>query len=362
MWKSLILFTLILAGCSGASSDGPQLTFADFNSPATPEVMSDSSSSSSTTTSTTEAPSNTTSSTTSTTLLVVDVPGPVTVHTDGGLSILAGRGAPNRLVATPIEVGFEDLQGGYVFQLAGAGSDPVADQRIFWSRAAKPDAQPFLDVDEGSLLKLWGTAMVDGLPQMILTISDDAESPGEFVERLILFDFESGDRVLGEVGGDGHGPVGISYGGGRFLLDQRAGSQSFFEFRNDQGAVVSLDSNPQTGCVEQACLTHPSLDASGSFLVYLESTVEGGRDLVVLDLDLDEEVTRIALPGQLGDVLGLEFLGETVLVNRVDAAGAQRALIVDTAESRLGEFGLEGYVRFLRQEADFEGPISILSE
>lgn len=362
MWKSLLLFALILAGCSGASSDGPQLTFADFNSPATPEVLSDGSSSFSTITPTPAATSTTTSSTTSTTLLVIDVPSPVTVHTEGGLSVLAGKGAPKRLVETAIGVGFEDLQGGYVFQLPGAGSDPAADQRIFWSRVTKSDAQPFLDVDEGSLLKLWGTAMVDGLPQMILTITDDSDSPGEFVERLILFDFESGDRVLGEVGGDGHGPEAISYGGGRFLLDQRAGSQSFFEFRNDQGAVVSLDSNPQAGCVESACLLHPALDPSGSLLAYLEPTEDGGHDLVVLDLDLNEELRRIALPGGLGDVLGLEFADATVLINRVDTAGEQRALIVDTNESRLGEFGMEGYVRFLSQEADFEGPISILSD
>ena len=360
MRKPLLLLTLILAGCSGASSNGPQLTFADFNNPATPEVLSGSSSSSTTSTA---PPSTTTSSTTSTTLLVIDAPGPVSIQTEEGFSILVGRGAPGRLVESPIEAGFEDLQGGYVFQLPGAGSDPSADQRIFWARASKPEAQPFLDVDEGSLMRLWGTAMVGESPQMILTITDDSDTQGEFVERLILFDFESGDRVLGEVGGDGHGPERISYGGGRFLLDQRAGVQSFFEFRNDQGAVVSLDSNPQTGCAESpACLTHPVLDPSGSFLAYLDSTVDGSTDLVVLDLDLDEEVRRIALPGGLGEVFGLEFSDETVIVNRTSAAGEQRALIVDTTESRVGEFGLVGHVRFLRPDADFEFPISILSE
>ncbi|MGI9649080.1 MAG: hypothetical protein ACR2OI_11220 [Acidimicrobiia bacterium] len=360
MWKSLLLLVLILAGCSGSSSDGPQLTFADFNSPATPEVLSGSSSSSTTST---PPSSTTTSSTTSTTLLVINAPGPVSIMTDQGLSILEGSGAPTRLVETPVGAGFEDLQGGYVFQLPGAGSDPAADQRIFWSRAAKPDAQPFLDVEDGYLMRLWGTAMVAGSPQMILTIADDSESPGELVERLILFDFESGDRVLGEVGGDGHGPEEIRYGGGRFLLDQRAGVQSFFEFRNEQGAVISLDSNPQTGCAEEAaCRTHPALDPSGSFLAYLDPTDGDHPELVVLDLDLDEETRRIGLPGDLGEVLGLEFSGETVFVNRVNPAGEQRAVIVDVTESSLGEFGLEGYVRFLRQEADFEGPISILTD
>lgn len=360
MRKILLLLALILAGCSGAGSAGPQLTFADFDNPATTaEVLSGSSSS---TTTSTITPPTTTSSTTSTTLLVIDTPGPVTILTDAGFSVLEGPGAPRRLVGGPLEAGFEDLQGGYVFQLPGAGSDPGADQRIFWSRASRPEAQPFLDVGEGSLLKLWGTALVAGSPQMILTITDDSDNPGEYVERLILFDFVTGDRVLGEVGGEEHGPAAVSYGGGRFLLDQRTGAQSFFEFRNDQGAVVSLASNPQTGCVEDpACAVNPALDPSGSFLAYLQPGAEGLDELVILDLDLDEEIRRITLPGSLGDVLGLEFSDETVIVNRVNGAGEERALIVDTGASTVGEFGLEGYVRFLRQESVFEETISILS-
>jgi len=198
---------------------------------------------------------------------------------------------------------------------------------------------------------------------MILTITDDSDTAGEFVERLILFDFTTGDRVLGEVGGVGYGPVSISYGGGRFLLDQQAGVQSFFEFRNDQGAVVALASNPQTGCAEDPdCPTNPALDPTGSFLAYLQPGGEGSGDLVILDLDLDEEIRRIALPGSLGEVVGLEFSDETVIVNRISPTGEERAVIIDTASSTSGEFGLDGYVSFLRQESDSEGPIAILSE
>jgi len=361
MRKLLLLLALILAGCSGADSNGPSLTFADLSNPAiAPEVLSGASSSS--TTSTTPPPT-TTSSTTSTTLLVVDTPGPVTILAETGFSILQGRGAPQRLVEIAIETGFEDLQGGYVFQLPGAGIDPAADQRIFWSRTSRPDAEPFLDVSDGGLLRLWGTEMIGDVPKMILTITDDSDTPGELVERLVVFDFVTGDRVLGEVGGVDHGPVSISYGGGRFLLDQQAGVQSFFEFRNDQGAVVSLASNPQTGCAEDPdCPSNPALDPTGSFLAYLQPGPEASTDLVILDLDLNEEVRRIVLPASLGEVLGLEFSGETVIVNRINPTGEERAIIVDTASSAFGEFGLQGYVSFHRQEAEFEGPISILSE
>ena len=357
MRKSLLFFVMLLAGCSGAGSEGPVLTFADFeNPPTTTEVLSDSS-----TTTVPVAPATTTTSTTSTTLLVVDTPRPVAIRTANGFSVLEGPGAPQRVVERPVEAGFDDLRGGFLFQLPGAGIDPVADQRIFWSRPSSPDAQPYLDVNEGSLLKLWGTAEMGGSPHMILTITDDPDDP-ERVERLVVFSFSTGDRVLGEIGGSGSGPTETSYGGGRFLIHQQAGEQAFFEFRNDQGAVISLTSNPQPGCSnDPTCPAHPVLDASGSFLAYIQEDASGATDLVILDLDLDEETRRIRLPDALGDVLGLEFSDTTVIVNRRAGDGQERALIVDSTGATFGEFGLPGFVQFLRSGPEYEGVVQILS-
>jgi hypothetical protein len=356
MRKTLLLFAILLAACSGGSSDGPALTFADFdNPPTTSEVLGGSS------TTSTPAPAPTTSSTsttTSTTLLVIDTPGPVTILSSTDYSILEGRGAPRRLLEAPVAVGFDDLQGGFVFQLPGAGVDTDADQRIFWSRSSNPEAQPFLDVTDGSLLKLWGVELIDDAPTMILTIADDADDPAVRTDRLVVFDFVAGDRVLGEVGTAGSGPKSISYGGGRFILEQRAGSQSRFEFRNDQGAVIDLASNPHKGCSDDpTCPTTPALDESGSFLAYLQAPPGGTTELVVYDVDLGEEIQRIELPADARRASGLDFYGTTVLVNPSDQEG--RAIIVDTERATVGEFGLPGIIRFLRTGPGFDGPIEL---
>lgn len=356
MRRSLFICALLLGACSGGSSDSPVLTFADFASPPTSsEVLSE------TPTTTRQLdvaePDETTTSTstTSTTLIVIDAPGPVAILTEDGFSTLEGRGAPRRVVDRAVAAAFEDLEGGMVFQLPGAGVDASADQRIFWSRPGRPAAEPFLDVTEGSLLRLWGTELIDGTPHLIMTITDDPGDPDERVERLVVHDF-SGDRVLAEVGGDGSGPVAVDYGGGRFLLEQRAGELGFFEFRNDQGAVITLASNPQTGCADgEGCARMPAIEQSGSAAAY----IDGEAELVVLDLELGDEITRIPLPGSLGEVIGLDFAESTVLINRVDPAGAERALIIDVAGGTVGEFGLTGRVHFLREPPTYDGTLTI---
>jgi hypothetical protein len=355
MRKILLLFIVGLAACSGTSSEGPGLTFADFNNPpTTPKVLSGSS-----TTTQTVPPTSTTTSTTSTTLLVVETPVPVAILTATGYDVLEGPGAPRSLVETPVAAGFDDLQGGFVFQFPGAGVDTAADQRIFWSRASNPDAQPKLDISDGSLLKVWGIEMIGGVPSWILTIVDEADDPIGRVARLVVFDVANGDRVLGEVGGAGAGPRSISYGGGRFLLEQQSGVQAFFEFRNDQGAVIDLASNPQPGCTsdDRSCPHHPALSPDGSFVAFIQPGAGGIVDLVVYDLDLGEETERVRLPEALGEVEGLDFDGTTVIVNRHTPEGARRALIVDTADATVGEFGLDGIVHFLREAPAFDGTI-----
>ncbi len=353
MRKILFLLTLVLAACSGSNSDGPVLTFADFNSPpTTPEVVLPPP-----TTTTTVSPTTTS---TSTTLLVVDTPSEVAISSETGYSILEGPGAPRRLLDLPVAAAFEDLQGGFVYQLPGAGIDSEADQRIYWSRSSNPTSQAFLDVTEGGLLRLWGTEEIGGSAQMILTIVDNADDPDQRVERLVVFDFDTGDRVLGEVGSADSGPVTIDYGGGRFVLEQRSGVQSYFEFRNDQGAVIGLASNPQPGCAEEAgCPTRPALDPSGSFLGYVEEMAPGSWNLVIYDLDLGEELERVELPGTLGEIIGLDFDGSTVIVNRTTPDGTHRALVVDATTGGVGEFGLTGHTRFLRVGPGFDGPIEV---
>ena len=358
--RKLLVLILILSACSGNGSEGPLLTFADLDSPPTTVDVNPGSSTSTTALS---VPATTT---TSTTLLVVDVPAPITILGSDHWSVLEGRGVPVPIVDERVGLAFDDLLGGFLFQFSGAGEDVTADQRVFWSRPSSPDAQPFLDVlEDDSALRLWGVEQIDGRPQAIFTVIHNFSDPDTRREDLVLYDFETGDRVLATVGGWESGPLVIDYGGGRFVIERGDEGLTSFEFRDSAGQVIDLASNPHPGCFDDAtCPTNPALDPSGGLLVYLQRSPLGDGDLlevelVVRDIDLGEEISRIPLPIDPSGEMVLDFDGSVALVNQLTPEG-YRAIVVDVGAGTLGDFGLEGLVRFLRLELDIDGPVEVL--
>ena len=354
--RKLLVLIFIFSACGGSGSDAPPLTFADFDSPATTVGGTGSS--------TTAEASTPGPTTTSTTLLVVDVPAPITILEPDGWSALEGRGAPVRLLDERVGVAFDDLLGGFLFQFSGAGEDVTADQRVFWSRASSPDAQAFLDVPQGdSALRLWGVEEIDGKPQAIFTVIHDFSDPDNRREDLVLYDFQSGDRVLATIGGWESGPLVIDYGGGRFVIERGDEGQTSFQFRNTEGQVVELASNPHRGCFDDpTCPTNPALDPSGGLLAYVQRSGSGDTavvDLVVRDIDLGEETMRIPLPPDLAEEVVLDFDGSVAVVSQSTAAG-YRAIVVDVAAGTVGDFGLEGIVRFLRVSPQADQTVEIL--
>lgn len=353
--RKLLVLIFLASACSGSGSDGPLLTFADLENATTTTAG--------TATSTSE-PSTPATTTTSTTLLVVDVPAPVTIQSEAGWSVLTGRGAPTRLLDEPVEVAFDDLMGGVLFQFPGAGADVEADQRVFWSRSASPEAQPFIDVIEpDTTLKLWGVEEVEGRPQAILTVIHDFNDPEARREDLVLYDFLTGDAVLATVGGWESGPAVIDYAGGKFIIERGDEALTAFQFRDVAGNVVELASNPHPGCLDDpTCPAHPALDSSGGLLAYVQRSADEtstGVELVVRDIDLGEEIQRIPLPPDLSRDVVVDFDGSTALINhRVD--GDYQALVVDVGSGTVGNFGLAGLVRFLRVLPEMEGPIQIV--
>ena len=358
--RKLLVLIFILSACSGSGSDGPLLTFADFDNPPT---TVDPTFGSSTSTTAASTPATTT---TSTTLLVVDVPAPITLLGENTWSVLEGRGAPIRLIDERVGVAFDDLQGGFLFQFSGAGEDVTADQRVFWSRPSSPDAEPFLDVlEDDSALKLWGVEEIDGKPQVIFTVIHDFNDPEARREDLVLFDFQTGDRVLATVGGWESGPLVIDYGDGRFVIERGDEALTSFQFRDTAGDVIDLASNPHPGCFDDAtCPTNPALDPSGGLLAYLQRSPLAGSDslgveLVVRDIDLGEEILRVPLPADLSSEVVLDFDGSVALVNHL-TPGGYRAIVVDVGAGTFGDFGFEGLIRFLRIGLDIEPPIEVL--
>ncbi len=82
-------------------------------------------------------------------------------------------------------------------------------------------------------------------------------------------------------------------------------------------------------------------------------------ELVVRDIDLGEEISRISLPSALSRDVVVDFDGSIALVNhRVD--GGYRALVVDVGSGSVGDFGLDGLVRFLRVRPEMDGLIQII--
>lgn len=98
--------------------------------------------------------------------------------------------------------------------------------------------------------------------------------------------------------------------------------------------------------------------------MYLQRSPLGDGDLlavelVVRDIDLGEEIARITLPADPSGEIVLDFDGSVALVNRLTPEG-YRAVVVDVGAGTLGDFGLEGVVRFLRSELDIDGPVEVL--
>ena len=351
--RKLLVLIFIVSACSRSGSDAPLLTFADLENPPTTLESSVAS-----TTSTTEATSETT---TSTTLLVVDVPAPITILRQDSWSVLEGRGAPVRLIDEGVGVAFDDLAGGFLFQFSGDGKDPTADSRVFWSRAGNPDAEPFLFVPEDdAALRLWGVEQIDGKPQWIFTVIHDFSDPENRREDLVLYAPDTGDRVLETIGGWESGPLVIDYGGGRFVIERGDEGQTSFQFRDSDGAVIELASNPHPGCFDDpTCPTNPALDPSGGLIAYLQRSATA-VDLVVRDIDLGEEIARIALPPDLSSDVVLDFDGSIAIVNQLTPTG-NHALVVDVEAGTVGDFGLEGIVRFLRASPQATGPVDVIN-
>lgn len=346
--RKFVLFVAFLAGCSG-TSEGPVFTFADLTSPSTPATVLDSDASLPTdTTTTTVAPETTTT----TVLETVAAPGAVLVNNREGVQIVDDSGAADIILEEPVGAIYDDLAGGFVVQLPGAGADPQVDQRVFWSRPSSPDAQPYLNVAAGKLLRLWGVERINGSPAMILTITD----PSADTEELIAFDFASGDQLLAEW--QGQRALAISFSGDRFLIEARNGSNRFFEFRNAQGALMELEYNPLPGCIDDStCPRRPRLSAMGGLVAYLEKDFDGGEarsNVVVYDLETGRESARVAIPD---GATSIDFNGDHVLVNRGES---QRPLIVTVATGSVGELEHNGELGFLRRGPGFNGPFSVL--
>ncbi len=350
--RKLLVLIFLASACSSNGSDAPLLTLADLENPPATTVAS----------ATTTTPEVTAPSTTSSTLLVVDVPAPVTIQAANGWSILEGRGAPLRLLDEAVEVAFDDLMGGVLFQFVGAGVDVEADQRVFWSRASQPEAQPFIDVIEpDSTLKLWGVEQIEGRPQAIFTVTHNFNDPESRRQDLVLYDFQTGDSVLATIGGWESGPLVIDYAGDKFLIERADEALTAFQFRDVAGAVVELASNPNPGCFDDpTCPAHPALDVGGGLMAYVERPDDTTAvELVVRDIDLGEEISRISLPSALSRDVVVDFDGSIALVNhRVD--GGYRALVVDVGSGSVGDFGLDGLVRFLRVRPEMDGLIQII--
>jgi hypothetical protein len=358
--RKLVVFLLLLSSCSGAVEDGPALTFADFTNPSTSAAVPDGAQPTTAPVTTPPPAPPTTTTSTSTTIPVGEAPASLLLVDTAGASLWLQQQGVLALVDEPLETIFDDQQGGFVLQPAGAGVDPLADQRIYWSRSNNKDAQPFLDVGDGALLRLWGVAAISGRPHMLITTTDGPSSGTAGVVRLLAHDFAGGLRELGVVGNEGQAPISITVGGGRILLEKREGANSFFEFRNDDGEVLELEYNPLPECVDDSrCPRLPSLAPGGGLIAFLQDSFdESGAvttDAVVYDADLGLEMERIALPDPA--VVGLAFDGTTIIANRGQELSA---LMVDLASGVVSELARPGVAHFLVTPPGFDGTFRLV--
>jgi hypothetical protein len=170
------------------------------------------------------------------------------------------------------------------------------------------------------------------------------------------------------VGGheSGAGPASADPEG--FVVNRYRVAASSVEFLDSEGEVRRPRFNPNPGCVDD--VTCPRLvvaSADGARLAYLVTVpgegVADGVDLVVVDAATGEEVARGGLPVAGFATVGVDIVGDRVLVNRLaaDESGEPTEptfpMLLDLASGDLTEVPLAGTGSLARMAPEVSGSL-----
>jgi hypothetical protein len=205
-----------------------------------------------------------------------------------------------------------DLGTGVVFQ-----RDEVA---VLWAKgvAGSSDRIPvtIFESGAGERITLEGVAVVAGEPTAIV-VRFEPTAEGDRA-TLTTVGLVSGDQTDVFVLGDGDAIADrVSFGGDTYLVSLSDADATWFEFRDEVGAVVSVPTNPRP-VPGGTLVSEGVLSRDGAAMVFIERqpvNAGGGlADLVTFDLELGVELARHNIVN-FGDRI-IVFDGDRVIIDR----------------------------------------------
>jgi hypothetical protein len=205
-----------------------------------------------------------------------------------------------------------DLGTGVVFQRD--------EDAVLWAKGVAGSsgrlAVTIFESGAGERITLEGVAVIGGEPTAIV-VRFEATAEGARAQ-LTAVGLVSGDQTDVFVLGDGDVIADrVSFGGDTYLVSLSDADGTWFEFRDEVGAVVSVPSNPRP-VPAGTLVSQGVLSRDGEVMVFIErqpADVAGGpADLVTFDLERGVELTRHNL-ANFGDRI-IAFDGDRVIIDR----------------------------------------------
>lgn len=205
-----------------------------------------------------------------------------------------------------------DLGTGVVFQRD--------EDAVLWAKGVvgSSDRIPVTIFESGAAerVTLEGVAVIGGEPTAIVVRFEPREDGDR--ATLATVGLVSGDQTDAFVGGDGDVIVDrVSYGGDTYLVSLSDADGTWFEFRDEAGAVVTVSGNPRP-VPAGTLVSQGVLSRDGAAMVFLErqaADIGGGpADLVTFDLERGVELTRHNI-ANFGDRI-IAFNGDRVIIDR----------------------------------------------
>jgi hypothetical protein len=352
---------VVLAACGGTAP-------TTSSEPAAPSTSQSSPTSAPATTTHSTIPATSvtpTSAPTPTTIAPSAEPVGVLVANNSGIFFVPTGGEPEPVADGPVLAARDDLAGGVVAQLPGPEGRPGVVSLL----PAGGEARIVLAPEGNSLVALEDVEVVRENPTVVGTVRTAVGNPESERQKLVTIDLVDGDRrEVAVVGGyeAGGGPVSAEPNG--FVLNKWLEAMNWVEFLDHAGAVREAPFNPNPECEDDVtCPRSVVASADGRLLAYLVTVpgegVADGVDLVVVDAATGGEVAREGLPVAGFATVGVDIVGDLVLVNRLaaDESGEPTEptfpMVLDLATGDLTEVPLAGVGSLARTAPEVTGSL-----
>ena len=259
----------------------------------------------------------------------------------------------------------DDLAGGLVVQFAGPEGRPGVVSHV----PAQGDPWRVLAPGSDGWAILEDVERIGGNPTVVATVRTRFGDPD--AERLTLetIDLTTRERrQVAVVGGhkSGAGPASADPEG--FVVNRYRVGMSSVEFLDPDGEARRPPFNPNPECRDDVtCPRSVVASADGARLAYLVTVpgqgVADGVDLVVADAATGEEIAREGLPVAGFATVGVDIVGDLVLVNRLAAGPSGEPteptfpMVLDLATGELSEVPLAGVGTLARSVPEVSGAL-----